>query len=126
MAHAHFVWNELLTDDVEKAKAFFTATIGWSFSEMNVDKTIYWIAKVDGKPVAGLMDMRGVSPPGVPPRWFSYIAVDDVDARIVKAIDEGGRLVRPARELEGVGRVAIVADPTGAVIGWMTPQVQTS
>src|SRR5690242_8876529 len=83
MPHGTFAWNELMTTDVEKAKAFFAATIGWSYEGMSIQTGgTYWVAKLDGKPVGGIMNMEGVVPPGIPPHWFSYIEVDDVDARI--------------------------------------------
>lgn len=121
MAHGIFVWNELMTNDVAGAKAFYEATIGWSFEEMPMPQGSYWLAKLDGKPVAGLMDMTGVTPPGVPPHWFAYVEVDDVDARVGRLAAAGGRLYREPFDIPEVGRIAIVGDPTGAALGWMTP-----
>ncbi len=121
MAHGIFVWNELMTNDVAGAKAFYEATIGWSFEEMPMPQGSYWLAKLDGKPVAGLMDMTGVTPPGVPPHWFAYVEVDDVDARVGQLAAAGGRLYREPFDIPEVGRIAIVGDPTGAALGWMTP-----
>ncbi|WP_371326978.1 hypothetical protein [Stappia sp. ES.058] len=51
---------------------------------------------------------------------MSYIAVDDVDARIEKAVGAGGTALRQPFDVELVGRIAIVSDPKGAVTGWMT------
>jgi predicted enzyme related to lactoylglutathione lyase len=52
---------------------------------------------------------------------MSYIAVDDVDARVGKATKAGAKLMKPAFDVPGVGRIAILTQPGGAGIGWMTP-----
>lgn len=119
--HAKFYWNELMTDDVEKAKAFYSAVLGWTFSEMPMEGgRVYYVAMLGEEPVAGLMDKTDIVPPHVPPHWFGYISVDDVDARVALLQAKGGQVVRPPFDIEGVGRIAIVADATGAPLGLMT------
>ena len=125
MAHGAFYWNELMTNDVEQAKAFFTSTVGWTFEGMNMgDIGTYWVAQADGRPVGGIMNMAGIVPPGVPPHWVSYLEVDDIDARVAQVAARGGNVVRPPFDIPGVGRIAILADPAGAVMGWITPTRQ--
>ena len=34
MSHGTFCWNELMTHDAEKAKAFYSKTVGWAFDAM--------------------------------------------------------------------------------------------
>lgn len=122
MAHGEFYWNELMTQDVEKAKTFFSDTIGWTFDGMPMpDIGMYWVAKQGDKPVGGIMAMVPEVPAGTPPHWISYLAVDDIDARLTRLTAAGGQVCRPAFDVPGVGRIAIVADPTGAVMGWITP-----
>jgi uncharacterized protein len=122
MSHGAFMWNELMTNDVEKAKSFYHATIGWEIEEMKMPSGSYWIAKADGKMVGGIMNMTGMVPPGTPTHWFSYIEVDDVDARVKKIAGNGGKLIREPFDIPDIGRIAIVADATGAMVGWMTPK----
>ncbi len=123
--HGHFFWNELMTRDLEGAKAFYGAQIGWAFDAMPMPEGgTYWVCKIDGQPVAGILDMSEPRFEGVPPQWFAYLAVDDVDARVQKATAAGAKLARPIFDIEGVGRVAILHDPTGAAIGWITPARQ--
>ncbi|MCX7310337.1 MAG: hypothetical protein NTV56_01075 [Alphaproteobacteria bacterium] len=57
----------------------------------------------------------------VPEAWMSYLAVDDVDARVKKALAAGAKLMKPAFDVPNVGRIAIITEPNGAGIGWMTP-----
>jgi hypothetical protein len=57
------------------------------------DRT-YWVAKLAGKPVAGIMDTRGIVPDADPPHWLGYIEVDDFDRRVA-TIEANGQ-DRPA------------------------------
>jgi predicted enzyme related to lactoylglutathione lyase len=65
--------------------------------------------------------MNGPEFEDLPPHWFAYLAVDDVDARVARATAAGAKLLRPIFDVSGVGRIAILKDPVGAVLGWMTP-----
>ena len=119
--HGNFYWNELVARDVEKAKKFYSATIGWTFDAMPMPDGTYWVAKMADKAVGGLFPIGGPQWQGVPEHWMSYLAVDDVDARVKKATAAGAKLMRPVFDIPGVGRIAILTEPGGAGIGWMTP-----
>jgi predicted enzyme related to lactoylglutathione lyase len=111
-----------MTRDVEGAKTFYGETLGWSFDAMPMGEGgTYWVCKDGDQPVGGILDMSPPDFEGLPPQWFSYLSVDDVDARVDKATGAGAILRRPAFDIPGVGRIAIIEDPTGAAIGWMTP-----
>jgi predicted enzyme related to lactoylglutathione lyase len=120
-AHGHFHWNELVTRDVEKAKKFYGDAIGWTFDGMPMPDGTYWVAKMGDQPVGGLFPIAGPQWDGVPEHWMSYLAVDDVDARVKKATAAGAKLMRPAFDIPGVGRIAILTEPGGAGVGWITP-----
>ena len=121
-SHGTFYWNELMTRDVEKAKAFYSTTIGWTFDAMPMPEGgTYWMAKMGDKPVGGIFSITAPAFEGVPESWMPYLAVDDVDARVKKAIAAGATLMRPPFDVTGVGRIAILKEPGGAGIGWMTP-----
>jgi hypothetical protein len=81
----------------------------------------YTLAMAGGKPVGGIFDISGPDYKGVPESWMSYIAVDDVDARANKATKAGAKIMKPAFDVPGVGRIVILLEPGGAAIGWMTP-----
>ena len=120
-SHGHFHWNELMTRDVEKAKTFYANTLGWAFEGMEMPDGTYWIATVDGEPVAGIFDISSAEYQGVPESWMPYIAVDDVDARVRKAAQAGAKVMKEPFDVPGVGRIAMLTEPGGAGIGWMTP-----
>lgn len=120
-AHGTFYWNELLTRDLERAKKFYAATIGWSFEPMPaVGGGTYWIAKQGDVAVGGLFDITGPEFTGLPEHWMSYLAVDDVDARVKKAVAAGATLMKTL-DIPNVGRIAMLREPGGAGIGWITP-----
>ena len=121
-SHGAFHWNELCTRDVEGAKRFYADTIGWSFEAMPMpDGGTYWCAYQNGKPVGGIFALTSPEYDGVPEGWMSYLAVDDVDARVAKALKAGAKLMKPAFDVPNVGRIAILMQPGGAGVGWMTP-----
>ena len=121
-AHGHFHWNELLTRDVEGAKKFYGQTIGWTFDSMPMpDGATYWTAIMGDEMVAGIFPTDRPEFKGVPEAWMSYLAVDDVDARVKKAVAAGAKLMRPVFDVPHVGRIAILTEPGGAGVGWMTP-----
>lgn len=121
-SHGAFCWNELVTRDVERAKAFYRDTIGWSFNPAPMaNGGTYWVAACGGVPVAGLFSLDAPEFEGVPEGWMSYLAVDDVDARLEKALQAGAKLMKPIFDVPGVGRIAILIEPGGAGVGWMTP-----
>ncbi len=122
-AHGHFHWNELLTADVERAKRFYADTIGWSFKGVPMpDGGTYWLAQLGGNDVAGLFPTnQAAGCENVPEGWMPYLAVDDVDARVTRAVAAGAKLMRPIFGVPGIGRIAILTEPGGAGIGWITP-----
>jgi uncharacterized protein len=121
-SHGAFHWNELRTRNAERAKRFYAETIGWTFEAMATpDGHTYWVAMKDGRPVAGLFPLTSPQFDGVPESWMSFLAVDDVDERVAKAAAAGAELVMPVFDVPDVGRIAMLREPGGAGVGWMTP-----
>lgn len=119
--HGAFVWNELASSDVEKAKAFYAETLGWSYDSFPLPQGPYWVAKSGSWYVGGLGGLEIGALPGAPASyWFGFIEVDDVDARVAKAAALGATVIRAPHDVPNVGRLAVLSDPTGATIGWMT------
>jgi len=121
-AHGRFHWNELRTRDAERAMRFYRETIGWSFEASSTpDGHTYWVAMQDGRPAAGLFPLTSPRFDDVPESWMSFLAVDDVDRRVAKALEAGAKLVMPVFDVPNVGRIAMLREPGGAGIGWITP-----
>jgi predicted enzyme related to lactoylglutathione lyase len=119
--HGHFHWNERMSRDVEGLKRFYADSLGWQFEGTPMPQGgTYWIAKMGDAMVGGLFALDA-SCADVPEGWLGYIAVDDVDARVRKAVALGATLMRPIFDVPHVGRIALLTEPGGAGIGWMTP-----
>jgi uncharacterized protein len=121
-SHGHFHWNELLTAKADNAMRFYSETIGWTFEPMPMaDGATYWVAKMGDDSVAGIFPTDRPAFKDVPEGWMPYLAVDNVDERVEKAIKAGAKLMRPIFDVPAVGRIAILTEPGGAGVGWMTP-----
>lgn len=118
MAHGRFYWNELITRDAEAAKAFFADTLGWNYEPFGDD---YWVIMDGGDAVGGIMPLGEGMEDAPAERWVSYVAVDDVDARLKGVGKAGGQVLREPFDIPQVGRIAMIADRSGAVLGWITP-----
>lgn len=119
--NATFAWNELMTPDVAAAKAFYGAVMGWTFQEQPTPDGTYTLAFRDGdeKPVCGIFPWPAEMPGSND--WFAYVAVTDTDAAVARVSAAGGVICRAPWDIAGVGRVAIVADTTGATFGFLQP-----
>src|ERR1700685_3980293 len=97
VTHGNFAWHELYTRDVEAAKAFHAATVGWTFEGMPMPEQnrTYWVAKAGDKAVDGVLHLPRIVPVTDPPHWLSYLEVDDVDRLVAEVQTHGGRIVRP-------------------------------
>jgi len=121
-SHGTFHWNELMTRNVEGAKKFYADTLGWNYDAVPMPGSgTYWLAKMGDDSVAGIFDITGPEYKSVAEAWMPYIAVDDVDARVKKAEKAGAKLMKPIFDVPGVGRIAILMEPGGAGVGWITP-----
>jgi predicted enzyme related to lactoylglutathione lyase len=117
-------WVDLQTSDQGAAKQFYASLLGWSYDDRPMpDGGVYSMAVRDGETVAAIAPMPPGVPEGMPPTWNTYIAVDDVDAAVGKVEPAGGQVFMPPTDIGDAGRMAFVADPTGAVVGlWQANQ----
>jgi predicted enzyme related to lactoylglutathione lyase len=108
-----FVWDELMTDDVERARAFYARIFGWTYEDHDMGPMgIYTLVKRGDKQGGGMMKR----PPGAPAAWMTYIGVEDVDAAAARVPELGGRVHVGPANIPNVGKFSIVADPSGAVV----------
>lgn len=111
-------WVDLMTTDVAEAKAFYSGLFGWEYEDVPAgDDGSYTMVSKDGHLVAGL----GAQAPeqaqmGIPPMWNTYVTVDDIEASTKVAASAGGQVMMPAMDVMEAGRMAVIVDPTGAVV----------
>ena len=114
-----FIWHDLATTDPKAAAEFYTAVVGWTLGT-NMPGMDYTILQAAGVGVGGIMPMPPATS-GMAPRWNGYIYVADVDATAAKAVTLGGRIFQPGMDIPGIGRFAVIADPTGATFILLSP-----
>jgi uncharacterized protein len=109
------VWHELQTRDYAAAVKFYQDVFGWQTDVMSDTPEFRYTTLGAGDDArAGIMDAAAFLPEGVPSNWQVYFGVENVDAAIETALGLGGRLLQPAEDTP-FGRMATLADPTGAV-----------
>jgi uncharacterized protein len=119
-------WNELTTNDIDGSQRFYGEVFGWQTTAMDLGDSAYTVWHPGGvAPATGPQEEGGNGiggmilnanwPEGTPPFWLVYFSVDDADATVAKAEEFGGSVIAPPFEAGDVGRIAILADPQGAV-----------
>jgi len=120
--HGRFAWYELMTTDPKAAEAFYTKVVGWGTEPSPGMETPYTMWMSGPQPVGGLMEIpEEAKKGGAPPNWMLYVAVGDADAAVARAQALGGKVELAPREIPGVGRFAVLADPQGAVFAILQP-----
>jgi hypothetical protein len=111
-------WVELATTDQKAGVAFYRALFGWDVSEQPMGPNeVYSLFQMRGKEVGAAYSMRQDERQlGVPPHWNLYVTVESVDASAKRAEELGGKILAPPFDVMDAGRMAIVQDPTGAII----------
>lgn len=104
------LWNELITGDVETAKAFYGRALGWEFS----DDDGYIHIRNRGRSNGGMIQMDDM-----PPAWTPYFSVASLDDALKQIKELGGRVVVPKTEAPGTGHFAVILDPAGACFNIM-------
>jgi predicted enzyme related to lactoylglutathione lyase len=109
--HGRFVWRELMTPDVAKARAFYGGLFGWTFEDIErAPGRGYTLIRHGGKQLGGVLQHRG------PSQWINYVSVPDVDAVARLAVEHGGKVPRGPEDIPNVGRFAMVQDFAGALL----------
>ena len=114
--HGAFSWVEFHGQDAAAARSFYEKILGWTVAEMPMQ---------DGSSYPGIMvgdqPAGGFSPkPAEGGAWLVYVTVDDVDARTRAAAEAGAEVISEPFSAPGVGRFAVVKDPFGASLAFIT------
>ena len=108
------VYHQLTTRDYGAALDFYREVFGWQINKVaDTDEFRYSTASFDGEELLGVMDGTHDLSEGVPSNWFFFLGADDVDKTVQLVTENGGRVIRAAEDTP-YGRLAAVADPTGA------------
>lgn len=118
-------WIDFSAHDLAAAKDFYTGLFGWTFEQLGDEVNSYNLIHNGDGLVGGAMDVTGmICPLGqpIPSEWSVYLTVDDLDARLAKAEQQGAIIAMPAEQIGESGRMAMIIDPTGSAISLWEPQ----
>jgi len=116
-------WHELNTWEPEQALAFYRRTLGWEFEESPLPGGAgFWIARLDGKPVGAVHELTAPDHEGIPSHWMTYLQVTDIEHAEADATEAGGEILRPVMAIPGVGKLSVVTDGSGALVGLIEPE----
>ena len=112
-------WLELNTHQPEDAIAFYNKTLGWEFESTQLPEGgAYWVARHNDKAVGGIFGLDDTEDyNNIPSHWMTYMNVKDIDKAQTAAQKAGGEITRPALSLDGIGKLAVITDSAGALIG---------
>jgi predicted enzyme related to lactoylglutathione lyase len=114
-----FSWVDLQTSDQDAAKAFYSELLGWRYDDVPVgDGVTYSMAKLQDHSVAAI---GGLQADGMPSHWNCYVTVADTDASAARAAELGATLLAEPFDVFDAGRMAVIADPQGAVLSVWQP-----
>jgi predicted enzyme related to lactoylglutathione lyase len=115
-----FVHVELETNDVAKAKSFYSKLFDWKLEDVPNPAAggNYTMISVGDGTGGGMMK----NPiPGAPSFWLAYVLVDDIQASTKKAKSLGASVMKDVTEIPGYGSFSVLADPTGAHLALWKP-----
>ena len=112
-----FNWHDLMTPDVEGAKRFYKALVGWHTEPQGPE---YHVLMAGGQGMGGIM-AQPAQMNGTPAFWSGYIMVNNVDKHCAAIKKAGGAVHREPWDIPGTLRMAIVSEPSGAVFNVYQP-----
>ncbi len=105
-------WAGLGTNDVEAAREFYPAVLGWTCPPADEEYGGYVMAEVDGSAVAGIGPLPDLQQR---PAWMLYLASDDADKTADSITQSGGTVLVPPGDIGPLGRMLVASDPAGGV-----------
>ena len=107
-----FCWLEHSSNDPVAAAEFYKGLLGWTIDETDFGEMIYRTGQVEGSSVAGIVPAQGE----MPPAWYSYVNVEDVELTTKAAEQAGATVVMPVTPIPEMGDFSVILDPQGAPV----------
>ena len=109
-------WVDISVPDLPRSQGFYSAVLGWEFTEGTEEFGGYTTALANGRSAAGMSPpMPGAE--AAPTFWTVYLASADASATEAAITAAGGQVIAPTMTVGDLGAMGIYADPTGAVFG---------
>ena len=112
-------WVDYASTDVPRARDFYAGLFGWTADTAGDEYGGYVTFRRDGRAVAGLGPVMGDGPGD---SWLTYLLVEDAAASERASLRAGAQIIAPTMTVGEQGRLAVIADPGGAVVGIWDPE----
>jgi uncharacterized protein len=113
-------WVDTLQADPRAAMAFYSGVFGWEAEDAG--HVEYFVGRLRGRDVAGIA-LRPEDAAPVP-SWLTYVYVDSADDGAAAARRAGGSVLAEPFDVPPAGRMAVLADPDGAVLCLWEPRAR--
>ena len=116
------IWRDLLTHDPEASQRFYGGLFGWEFESVGSasgfgSDSAYALIRYNGKLIGGMIDTVALNGRDDISQWIVLMSVADVDAAVAKFSTAGGEVITPPTDLQRRGKLAVVSDAEGAILG---------
>jgi len=114
------IWHELITDTPAESEAFYSELFGWEFESIgigfgSVASENYKLIRHKGRLIGGLIDQNQLDTDEDISQWVVLMSTDDIDRAVGIVAADGGTVFTPPTVLADRGKIAVVADPQGAL-----------
>jgi len=116
------IWRDLLTNDPAASQRFYGELFGWTFENIGAASNLksdsaYALIRHNGKLIGGMIDTIALNNQDDISQWVVLMSVEDIDARIKAVVESGGKVITPPTDLRERGRLAVIRDAEGALLG---------
>ena len=116
------IWRDLLTNDPAASQRFYGELFGWEFESVGTasnlkSNTSYTLIRHNGKLIGGMIDTLALNNRDDISQWVVLMSVEDVDASVEAVTANGGTIITPPTDLQSRGRLAVIRDAEGALLG---------
>ena len=116
------IWRDLLTNDPAASQRFYGELFGWTFESVGATSNLgsdsdYTLIRHNGKLIGGMIDTLALNGRDDISQWIISMSVEDIDARIKTVTASGGKVMTPPTDLQDRGRLAVISDAEGALLG---------
>lgn len=116
------IWRDLLTNDPEGSQRFYAELFGWQFESIGAasgfsSNSAYTLIRHNGRLIGGMIDTVALNGRDDISQWVVLMSVDDIDAAAAKFSTAGGEVITPSTDLQRRGKLAVVGDAEGAILG---------
>jgi len=111
-------WSDLATSDDWRAGWFYEGLFGWRTQRHTMGAHYFATFHQGGSSFASLYRIATADlARGVPSHWLPYVSTQDLELTLRATLAHGGEILVGPQMCPGFARIAVIADPTGAMLG---------